>query len=661
MIVPMKKVCLVVQDKSHEEALKTLRELGVVHIERKTPVDTNSNAQKRKAKVEQAIGLIREFKLPKEKNQARPSAGSENTNIDEQELIERRQKPIGLYRGRRVGDVFGTEDNEPFSLSAVRANARPYLPDLILDIDEERQKIKEQALLLSLEINRIEKWGDFDPESLNEISSYGIPVSLYEISPDDFSKIDEDIQYVKVKEDKSLVLLIVFGKKIQGNASFQLPEKPLSVLLQEAEKNKYDLDEVEDKLKSFAGRLPALTKEMFKVEEEIEFENAIADMEKIEHIPNEHGLSWLTGYVPSEDVGRLKAVVRDNGWGLSAADPEETDEAVPTKLKNNKFVSLLNPITGFLGIVPGYREVDISSWFLIFFCIFFSMIFGDAVYGILFTLIALIGIVKTAKKGVPQALQILLLLGVCNTIWGVMACSWLGMPVEVLPQFLRDISFSLLSTAKTDEAIVTQNIQILCFSLGLLHLTIAHIKGMIIHIRSPRFLAEIGSIGMLCGMYNLVLFLVVSNDTREIPLLPVSLYLLAGGFFLSFVFAYYEGHLGQSILSSFKNIITVVLGLANVFSDIMSYIRLWAVGLAGASIALTVYTMAGPLLGGFLVFAGILILVLGHGINVVLNVLSVLVHGVRLNTLEFSGHVGLSWSGTAYKPFAKKVVNDLNT
>jgi V/A-type H+-transporting ATPase subunit I len=97
------------------------------------------------------------------------------------------------------------------------------------------------------------------------------------------------------------------------------------------------------------------------------------------------------------------------------------------------------------------------------------------------------------------------------------------------------------------------------------------------------------------------------------------------------------------------------LGITNVFSDIMSYIRLWAVGLAGGAIASTVNTMAGPMLGGFLMFAGIILLVFGHGLNLILNVLSVLVHGVRLNTLEFSGHLGLSWSGTAYKPFAEKV------
>jgi V/A-type H+-transporting ATPase subunit I len=247
-----------------------------------------------------------------------------------------------------------------------------------------------------------------------------------------------------------------------------------------------------------------------------------------------------------------------------------------------------------------------------------------------------------------------LLMSVFNTAWGVLTCSWFGVDTAIVPQLLKNISLSYISTAKSNQAYVDQNLQLFCFSLALLQLTIAHIKGVVKNIKSLRIFAEIGSMAMLVGMYNLVLVLVVSNNARRFPFLPVSMYLLAGGFLLTFVFANYEGSVGRSILSSVQNIIPVVLGVPNVFSDIMSYIRLWAVGLAGASIAATVNTMAGPLLGGFLMFLGVLLLVFGHGLNLVLNVLSVLVHGVRLNTLEFSGHVGLSWSGTAYRPFAGK-------
>jgi V/A-type H+-transporting ATPase subunit I len=374
--------------------------------------------------------------------------------------------------------------------------------------------------------------------------------------------------------------------------------------------------------------------------------------------PAEYAVAWFSGFVPRDDVGLLKRAASENGWALLADEPGP-DEEVPTKLKNNRFASLIYPITGFLEVVPGYHEADVSGWFLFFFCIFFGMIFGDAGYGLLLALIGIIGIVKTSKKGVPAALKTLMLLSVSNIIWGVLTCTWFGVEADKLPEVLKSISLPLISTAVAAEgveakAIVDQNLMIFCFSLAVLQLSIGHIICIIRNIRSLKFLSDLGSIAMLVGMYNVVLTLVVSNNYRDIPFLPPSLYLIIGGFVLSFIFANYDGSVGKSVLESLKNIISVILGITNVFSDIMSYIRLWAVGLAGASISSTVNTLAGPLLGNFLIFLGIILLVFGHGLNIMLNVLSVLVHGTRLNTLEFSSHVGLAWSGTAYKPFAKR-------
>jgi V/A-type H+-transporting ATPase subunit I len=204
---------------------------------------------------------------------------------------------------------------------------------------------------------------------------------------------------------------------------------------------------------------------------------------------------------------------------------------------------------------------------------------------------------------------------------------------------------------------VNQNLQLFCFSLALLQLSIGRIGGFIrgLRKRNLKMFADLGVFAMLLGMYNVVLFLVASNAERSFPLLPVSLYLLGGGFIFYFIFGYYEKSIAGSVLNSLKNFISVLLSIVGVFSDIMSYIRLWAVGLAGASLAATINTMVGPMLGNFFVFLGLILLAFGHGLNLALNTLSVLVHGVRLNILEFSGHVGLTWSGTAYKPFAETV------
>ncbi len=125
-----------------------------------------------------------------------------------------------------------------------------------------------------------------------------------------------------------------------------------------------------------------------------------------------------------------------------------------------------------------------------------------------------------------------------------------------------------------------------------------------------------------------------------IPIGTVAIALIGLGFVMSFVFSNYEGSIIKSILSSLTNIVSVLLGVVNVFSDIVSYIRLWAVGLAGAAISATVNELAGPLLGNFMFM-----------ILAIILLVFVIVHGIRLNTLEFSSHLDMSWSGRKFKPF----------
>ena len=208
-----------------------------------------------------------------------------------------------------------------------------------------------------------------------------------------------------------------------------------------------------------------------------------------------------------------------------------------------------------------------------------------------------------------------------------------------------------------------QNLQIFCFSLALIQLTVAHIKGALRNKGSIKMLGDIGSILQLLGIYYLVLSLVVNAEVfsfglviGSIPVGTVAIALIGIGFVLSFVFSNYEGSIIKSILSSLTNIVSVLLGVVNVFSDIVSYIRLWAVGLAGAAISATVNELAGPLLGNFMfMILAIVLLVFGHGLNMILNILSVIVHGIRLNTLEFSSHLDMSWSGHKFKPFKEQI------
>ncbi len=355
-----------------------------------------------------------------------------------------------------------------------------------------------------------------------------------------------------------------------------------------------------------------------------------------------------------------------------ASDPTE-DDNVPTKLQNNKFVSLIYPLTDFLGTVPGYFEYDISGWFLMFILIFFGIIFGDGGYGLLISAVAAIPIIKSlvSKKPVSPTFLLVGLFGLSTILWGTLTCTWFGLSPEQLPVWLQKLSVPVISNVYADKIwypfwtggkaglTTAQNLQIFCFTLALVQLTVAHIKGAVTNRKSPKMLGDIGSILQLVGIYYIVLSLVVNAQVFSfglilggIPVGTVAIIFIAVGFIMGFVFSNYEGSIVKSILSSLTNIVSVLLGVVNVFSDIVSYIRLWAVGLAGAAISATVNELAGPLLGNFLfMIIAIVLLVFGHGLNMILNVLSVIVHGIRLNTLEFSSHLDMSWSGHKFKPF----------
>ena len=644
MILAMKKVSLVVQDKHREEALKQLRKIGVIHLEKKSvSSDVLAKLLDRKAKAETTLGLLQPYEKAAK---AATGGGAKNVKLE----------PLEAHN-RRAEDQSKPE-NIPFTSEAIDAPETKDIVNLVLEHADGRKSLQDRLAQLSRERSRIEEWGNFDPKDFSFLSEKAhLDLFLYKFPRKAYKTPTEEHRFIKLGEDKNSIRLLVFDRELPGETPFALSEYSLKEI-------DSLIADVYDQLAVIERNLAAMTAEKDRVQRElkvlngrIEFETARSGMGLLEDVPPESAVAWITGFVPQEDLGHLKRAAAENCWALSADDPGP-DDMVPTKLKHNRFVKLLNPLTDFLEVSPGYSEADISGWFLLFFTIFFGMIFGDAAYGAIFVIAALAGIIKTRKKGVPPVVKLLLLLGCSNLLWGMLTCTWFGIAPQTLPVFLQKLSLPLISSltaakSAADEGIVRQNLMIFCFSLALLQLSIGHIIA-ISRCRNLKILADLGSIAMLLGMYGIVLSLIASNEYRQIPLLMPCVYALGGGFVVNFVFANYDGSIGKSIVESLKNFISMVLGIANVFSDIMSYIRLWAVGLAGAAISSTVNTMAGPILGHFIFFIlGVLLLVFGHGLNLVLNALSVLVHGVRLNTLEFSSHVGLTWAGTAYKPFSE--------
>lgn len=660
MIVPMKKVSFVILEKDRKNALKTLRKTGVVHVEEVKGESEELTAFKQNnSKIELVISLLSEIKLKK---------GTK--------LVEELTKEEALK-----------------------------LSEKTLDLIEEKKNLYSQITSDKIELARLSKWGKINPQDFDYLAEKGVYLSMYEIPTDKYNSLGDEIHTMLVNKDKNQSrFFVISDHKLEQNERPQglppeayqivMPRVSSAELAEIVKKSSDRLTAIDEEINSLAVYIPALKKASAMFDKDIEMENLFSGMGVEEESENgsQIRLAWLTGFVPADDLETVKKTARENNWAIAFDDPSEEDN-VPTKLKNNKVVSLIYPVTDFLGTVPGYNEYDISNWFLLFFTIFFGMIFGDGGYGALLFAGAVGGmLLSLKKKKAPGPMMYLLaLLGFATMVWGVLTCTWFGLTPEQLPEWIKMISVPAISNVYsnsealksvvrmrltdgagnvvklTNEAWVKENLQIFCFSLALVQLSVAHLKGIAknLKLKSLKFLGELGSMLQLWGMFYVVLSMVVDGVRFPLGITPESYYLfdtlpvsqvclgaIGFGFFLSFIFANFEGSIGKSILESCKGIVSVLLGVVNVFSDIVSYIRLWAVALAGGAISATVNEMAGPMLGHLALFiCAILILTVGHGLNMILNVLSVIVHGVRLNTLEFSTHLGMSWTGFKYKPF----------
>lgn len=638
MIVPMKKVSIVVLNKERKEALIQLKKCSVVHLETLEGSSEKLAAYKENAaNAISALSILGEIKLSGKKQNA--------DSLSNDEIA------------KKCADVIA--------------------------LSEQKKKLQENISSDTSELERFTYWGELNPDDFTYLREKGIALKMFEIPEDKYNLIEDGIKTICVNRFKKTVRFLALDDGAERPAGLppeafevSMPASSTAAISERISNDSQEIAKIESELAASAVYIKQIEAFKKNLESDILFENVYSGMGQ-EKDGKETDLAWLSGFVPVDELDELKSVAAKNAWALAYSDPADDDE-VPTKLKNNAFVSLIYPLTDFLGTVPGYREYDISGWFLLFFTVFFGMIFGDGGYGLLVTAAAFIMLVKGAasKKPVSPAAGLMLLLGLATVVWGLVTCTWFGLTPAQLPKWLASLSIPQISNAYADTVWLpfwandtskgtltsAQNMQIFCFTLAFVQLSVAHFKGMGRYIKSLKFFGEFGALMQLWGMFYVVLSMVVSSSVFAfdeviygVPIGKVSVLMIAIGFALSFVFANYDGSVIESIMASVKGIISVLLGVVNIFSDIVSYIRLWAVGLAGAAISNTVNTMAGPILGHAILFAAaLLLLVFGHGLNMILNLLSVIVHGVRLNTLEFSTHLGMSWSGFKYSPFSEK-------
>ncbi len=518
----------------------------------------------------------------------------------------------------------------------------------------EEAELKENLGSMLAERDRIAPLGEFDPASLSSLADSGIVLSIWLGGKKDMEALRKsDTSFIPLSYSGKSMAAAVIGEDIPSGLAltrFKLPSCSLSELDTRIVSARERLKEIDGKIRAAASYMPLYEDALKKEDSEIVFEQVTESVAGDDIV-------YLTGYIPVSDVDKFIAYAKSESLAYSLSDPGPDDNP-PTKVRYKGIVRIVKPVFDILGTVPGYNEYDISSYFLVFFSLFFAMIIGDAGYGIIFILIGLIMQLKTKKC---TDINILIyVLGGATVVWGAVTGTWFGSLsiLEKLP-FLQHLVIPQIANYPELfglEAEYTQNMLMkFCFMLGTLQLSLGRVINIVTKAKAKdlSLVAEIGWLIDAILIYFLALNLVIGEP---FPMKVIAIGVGTGFVLVCLFSAQGPGvPFGTGVKKSLGGFFTTFLDTISCFSNLMSYIRLFAVGMASLAIAQSFNSMGGGMMNGFAAVFGILVIIIGHVLNLVMGILSVVVHGVRLNLLEFSGALGMEWAGYKYEPFRKMV------
>jgi len=588
MIVKMKKITLFISNKHTSSALGHLRGIGLMHI----------------------------------KHMKEPEADAISTWENRLQLLDRALHLLG--------------DSKIQSKDLNKHHVSFYVKEVII-LNKKKQELENRLKELQDKQIWFKQWGDISSNSLAGLKEAGVFVKLYIGNKKDLNQLPKEKIIYTLGKNKGKIYLAAF-----------LSSQEEALSLEEIEIPQENLNSLQKKLTNTQRELEEASKDLVKAatykKQFIEHREEI--LKKIEFYRVRFGASYqeeiccIQGFCPAEAVPEINKVAKAEGWAIVDQEPAE-DEDVPTFIRNPRWVEIIKPIFNFMGTIPGYKEYDISFWFLVFFSVFFAMLVGDAGYGLLFLVVTFFT-QRKFKKVEQNIFFLLYLLSGATIIWGGLTGTWFGFEKIAQLPFLNSLIIDNMNSFVGSNQIF---MIYLCFFIGAIHLTIAHGIRFFRFINSRLALSQLGWICIIWSMFFIAGKLVLNKDA---PSVTSILFILGAS--LVILFSYPKKNIFKGALLALADL---PLKVISSFSDVVSYLRLFAVGYATVAVAMAFNNMA---LGSGInsIFSGVmaaLILFLGHTLNILLALMAVIVHGIRLNMLEFSGHLDMEWSGIKYEPF----------
>jgi len=625
MIVKMAKTFVVARRADRERLLEALRRLGVLHVQ---PVD--------------------------------PAKAAPDTETAD--ALDR------LRRAIQVLDNTEPHDSAP-DVSAVEA------ADEVLRIHRASAERLNRLSTLYRQIEHLAPWGDARLEQFQALREAGIEPRFFIVAKGDVGGVQGECVEPLGEWDAKRALVAAIHRAgepevPEGAEEVALPQRDRPSLQAEAKEIDAALKADSAELGRLANLLDAMREEESRLQARAEWvattRSALED----------EALFALQGWVPAAEADSLASRIADEGVdaAVEITEPDE-DEEPPTLIRYPGWAKPIKGLFDILATVPGYREMDLSPFFMIALPLFAAMLIGDAGYGLILTAASLVFYGTLVKKAGKAKTHLLLTIGLATLVWGVLSANYFGITPASLAEaggFTQqtasgvEADFAALAEGAGPYATAARLMMApavawdadpntaryllmkIAFVIGSIHLILAHLRKALDYAPDQRFLAELGWCVVLGGMLILIWYLMFIG-VKQTPTYVWGI--IGGGMALPILFASPSRNPAKRVGAGLAG---SLLPLLSTFSDTMSYVRLMAVGLASYYIAAAFNTLAGILADAITWYSVLpeVVLVFGHGLNLGLAAIAIFAHGVRLNMLEFSNNAGVQWSGFPYAPFA---------
>ncbi len=607
MVAKMKKISFLAYHKEYESFLHELRELGLVHV-----AETPNTSEK----TEQLQHYVTQLKKLSDAKKVL------DKYIDKKSATETRETDIELGKN---------------------------IPLRIEEIENEKVLLNQQLQVSSKERELLLPWGDFDPEEvklLEEKSGYKLN---FFIVPDNQYREEwqELFNAIIIKREASKTHFVTFTHKGESleemnNEAVKLPNVSLSQLNGLIDSIGAKIAVEDEKLKDLAADLPSVEAAIKHYEQQIVYTKVKQSYTGVA----DDKIMFLQGWALEEDEQQIADYLESKSAYFHISDPLPEDD-VPIKFKNNKFARLFEPIAEMY-MLPKYNEVDLTPYFAPFYMIFFGLSLGDIGYGLFLLLVGTV--VKIALKSklsqsIKSILSLVQVLGASTMACGLLTGGFFGFSIY-------DINIPFVQALKDKVLFDNNKMFMLALVLGVVQIMFGKLMDIANKIKQFGFKYALGSIGWWLFLMSFIVsflfkdFMPMFGTLHKIVLIPCLILI----FFLNSPGKNIFVNVGLALWDAY-NTATGLLG------DVLSYIRLFALGLSGGILA-TVFNnlatgmspdnaIAGPIVT-------IIIFLIGHAINIFMNVLGAFVHPLRLTFVEFYGNSGFTGGSKKFTPFAKK-------